>query len=134
MSISITDNSGIETIKKMYCKNCTDDEIKVFIHACNRTGLDPFMRQIYAIKRGSNLTIQTGIDGFRLIAERTGNYSPGRESTIVYDDKGKILSATAYIKKRTSDQVWHEVAATAYMDEYNPGQGLWNQTCHWILF
>lgn len=117
----------IALVKRTICKGADNDELQLFIHACNKTGLDPFMKQIYAIKRGAVMTIQTGIDGFRLIAERTGNYSPGREPTFAYDEKGHLLSATAYIKKKTSDGVWHEIAATAHLEEYNAGQGLWKK-------
>lgn len=126
----ITDiESKKDLVKRLFCKNCTDDEMQLFIHACKRTGLDPFMKQIYCIKRGqgekAKMTIQTGIDGLRLIAERTGNYSPGRESVFNCDEKGTIISATSYIKKRTSDGTWHEVAAVAYMQEYDEKQNLW---------
>lgn len=120
--------SAVENvIKSMYCKNLNDSEIAVFSHVCKKTGLDPAVRQIYAIKRGNQMTIQTGIDGLRLIAERTGNYSPGREPTFIYDEKGKMIAATSYIKKRTSDNVWHEVGCTAYLEEYDTKQGLWNK-------
>jgi phage recombination protein Bet len=132
MSHLVTVNQDIaakkDLIKRMFCKNCTDDELELFMHACKRSGLDPFMKQIYAIKRGTAMTIQTGIDGFRLLADRSGNYAPGRESTFTYDDKGKLTSATAYLKKRTTaDNIWHEVSATAYMDEYSSGQNLWTK-------
>lgn len=125
----------IENIKNMYCKNCNDEEFKLFSHVCSSTGLDPRRNQIYAIKRKERMTIQTGIDGFRLIAERTGKYSPGREPTYKYDEQGKLIAATAYVKKMTPDGTWHEVSATAYWNEYVVAYGgkptdFWNKMPH----
>lgn len=45
-----------------------------FLHKCQRTKLDPFSAQIYLVKKG-RYSIQTGIDGYRIIAQRTGEYA-----------------------------------------------------------
>lgn len=121
-------------LKQTVCKGATDNELKLFMHVCVKTGLDPFMRQIYSIARGGQRTIQTSIDGFRLIAERSKKYSPGREPSFAYNAEGKMLSATSYIKKMTEDGTWHEVSATAYLDEYNPGNNtFWKKMPHVML-
>lgn len=49
-------------------------DLQVFFHQAKRTGLDPFARQIYMIERAGKQTIQTSIDGFRIVAQRSGNY------------------------------------------------------------
>ena len=113
-----------DLIKTIFFKGCSNEEVEIFLHVCKKTGLDPMMKQIYPVKRWSAaerkevMTCQTSIDGFRLIAERTGRYTPGREATYTYDKDGKLISATSYVKKMTADGTWHEVAATAFFDEY----------------
>lgn len=67
-------------------QDASNGDLRVFFHVCQRTGLDPFARQIYMIGRKSGerqpdgswvdvvkQTIQTGIDGFRLIGRRAAD-------------------------------------------------------------
>ncbi len=74
----------IDLLKKTVCKGATDDEFALFIEVCNHTGLNPFIGQIRCLQRRTKnqntqqweiaMVTQVGIDGFRLVAERTGKY------------------------------------------------------------
>lgn len=129
------DQNKIDLIKNTVCRGATNDDLQIFLLVCQRTGLDPFMKQIYSIPRGGQRTIQTSIDGLRLIAERTGKYSPGKESIYTYDDKKNLVSSTSYVKKMTKDGTWHDISATAIYSEYNPGgkNTFWSKMPHIML-
>lgn len=72
----------VELIKKSMMPGATDDELKYFINVCNHAGLDPFHKQIFAVKRRQKVgekfiekyEVQISIDGLRVLAERTGAY------------------------------------------------------------
>ncbi len=70
----------IALIKRTICKGATNDEFAFFMAQCDRTQLDPFSRQIYAIRRWDSsqncyvMQTQISIDGSRLTAERTNKY------------------------------------------------------------
>ena len=140
------DVAKIELIKDTIARGASDDELMLFLHLAQRSGLDPFSRQIYLIERRANINgewkttrqPQTGIDGLRLIADRTEHYAPGREPSFTYDATGHLLTATAYVKKFVRG-AWHEVAATAHYDEYvqrkkdgQPNQ-MWAEKPHIML-
>lgn len=120
-------------IKRLIAPGLTDDELLVFAHVCKKVNLDPFAKQIYAIKRGGRMCIQTGIDGFRLVAERSNKYAPGGETKFLSDNNGNLLGATVYVKKLTQDGTWHTVSATALLQEYNSNQGLWRKMPHVLI-
>ena len=82
VQLSRFDPQQIDLIKRTICAGSTDDELQMFLYQANRTGLDPFARQIYSIERrekvGANWVtkrqVQVSIDGLRLVAERSGKY------------------------------------------------------------
>jgi len=61
-------------LQNTYAKGISPLEFELFLEVCQRQGLDPFAKHIYAISRGGKMTIQVSIDGARLIASETGEY------------------------------------------------------------
>jgi len=75
----------VAALRQLGVEGAGNADLAVFFHYAKRTGLDPFARQIYMISRNSfnpktekwetKWTIQTGIDGFRVIARRAADRS-----------------------------------------------------------
>lgn len=80
-SIARYDQSKIDLVARTICKGASNDELALFIAICERTGLDPFARQIYSIERWDSQLgrkvrqSQVSIDGARLTAQRSGDYA-----------------------------------------------------------
>ncbi len=80
--VSTLTRDQIDLIKRMVAPGASDDELKLFLYQAAKMGLDPLTRQVYWMSRrvqrdGKWVTVGTmgtGIDGFRAIAERTGQY------------------------------------------------------------
>lgn len=77
-------------------------ELAVFFHQAQRSGLDPFAKQIYLIGRRNrrenrtDYTIQTSIDGMRLVADRTGRYAGSDRPRFGEDGGDKYAEVTVY--------------------------------------
>lgn len=105
-----TDNQ-IAALQQMGVQDASQGDLAVFFHEVQRTGLDPFARQIYMIGRRTKVdgqcvtkyTIQTGIDGFRLIARRAADRS--------HEAFGEPVTAWC-----GADAVWRE----AWLDAKHP--------------
>jgi phage recombination protein Bet len=97
------------------------EDVSIFLYTCKRTRLDPVIRQIYAVWRWNStlsrnvMSIQTGIDGMRLVAQRTGEYAG--QDDIVYEEKdGKPTKATCTLYRMVQGQKVSYSASARYSE------------------
>ena len=123
----------VQLLKRVVATGLSDSEFKVFLAVCERKGLDPFQRQIYAVKRGGKMVIQTGIDGLRAIAARTGVYAGNDDP--VFDNEESPAKATVTVYKIVGGQRC-AFTASARWDQYFPGERsghMWLKMPHVML-
>lgn len=112
----------VELIKRTMGKDLSDLELDLFLYQCRRTGLDPLSRQIYAVKRKGKLCIQTGIDGYQLIADRTDKYAGSDDATFDTETEKRPGKATVTVYKLVAGQRV-PYTRSARWAEYFPGEG-----------
>lgn len=117
----------IELVTKTVAKGATPDELKLFLYTASRTGLDPLTKQIHFVKRSGQMTIQTGIDGYRAIAERSKTLA-GIDDAIYDTETGKNPGKASVTVYRLIDGTRVAYTASARWSEYAP-QG--NQAFMW---
>ena len=147
-SIIVYDKDRIDLVKRTIAKGATDDELKLFIAQCQRTGLDPFSRQIYAIKRKEKdratgnyiekMSTQISIDGSRLIAERTGKYAgqlgafwcgeDGEWKDVWLANVPPMAAKAGVLRTDFKEPVWGVATYIEYVQTYNDvPMGLWKK-------
>jgi len=135
---SVDDPKMLALIRRTVAADTNDDEFSIFINMARALRLDPLRRQIYAMvfskkdaeKRRMSLIV--GIDGFRTIAERTGNYRPDEdEPTYEFNETVRgplnptgLIKATVRVYKFSHGE-WHKITASAYWEEYAPIKDEW---------
>ena len=106
----------------------TDEEFSYLVEVSKATGLNLFQRQLHGLKRGGRLSIQTGIDGYRLIAARTGIHAGTSDATFQVDDRSLPVAASVTVCKLLPNGAIAQFCATARWTEYAQGNSpMWQK-------
>jgi phage recombination protein Bet len=131
----------IEIIKNSVAKGVSDQELDFFLEVCRSTGLNPLHRQIYAIMRSSkgkdgkyseHMTIQTGIDGYRLLAHRSGRHAGTDDAIYDTETETHPNKATVTVYKMVRG-VRCPFTATARWSEYKHSSPMWSKMPYLML-
>lgn len=115
----------VALIKQTVAKGASDDELRLFLAVAGRAGLDPFTKQVHFIKYGNNPgTVVTGIDGYRLIAQRSEEYegqqaaewcgTDGQWQTVWLSDTPPAAARVGVWRKNFKEPAYGVARWTAY--------------------
>lgn len=137
---------AVNAIKSRLCPEASVDELVQFAIECDTTQLNPYRNQIYLVPRydrkaGRNVCrTQVGIDGLRLVAQRTSEFA-GRESIEWCGEDGQWLdvwlssvppaAARCSVRKLINGSVYlvsNVVLYSAYVQKTSKGKPMarWN--------
>src|SRR5579859_8107348 len=121
-------------IRTTIAKGTTPEQFNLFLEVCNHYRLNPFARQIYAVVRQGQMTVQTSIDGFRLMAERTGKYAgqigpewcgeDGQWVNVWLKKEPPAAARVGILRKDFAQPVWGVARYSSYVQESGP---LWRK-------
>lgn len=131
VKIEFTDEQ-VNLIKTQIAPKANDNELKLFLYQCKRTGLDPLARQIYCIPIGGRMTIQTSIDGFRVVAERSGTYA-GQDEPVWDEDETGIKKCTVKVYRFSNGVRYCAGVGVAHWKEYAQSSPMWAKMPHTMI-
>ena len=133
------DDKKLALIKNTVAKGATNEELALFIYQARRTGLDPLTRQIYFIKgNDGRVLIMSSIDGFRIVAQRSGKYAGQDEPIWTLDKDGHLEKCSVTVHQFGRNGQRFPTTATAYFKEYvKPGfngrLSMWDKMPHAMI-
>lgn len=131
-----------QTIKECFAKGLTDAEFQVFCEIGKRCNMNPFLREIWAVKYGNNpASIFVGRDGYRKAAQAHPDYDHHEAHSVYENDhleydndtgsvkhsfnltnRGELIGAFALVRKKGITRPFFRFV---YLREYTTGQSLW---------
>ena len=139
-------DKNLQEIKKLFAPTLTDLEFQFFVGLGKASGLNPFTREIWAVKYGKDKSgkdtpaqVFIGRDGYRKAAQSHPDYDYHLADAVYENDefemvngalshkykltkRGKLIGAYCIAKRHKSSKP-HYVFVE--LDEYSTGQSLW---------
>lgn len=131
----------MDLLKRTLGVDLSDDEFALWTEIAKHCGLDPFRKQIYAVKRRSRgenrMVVMTGIDGYRAIAARTGLHAGTDDPIYEGASRNKQYPGKATITVyKLIGGMRVPFTASARWEEYVPPEGqnhAWKRSPHLML-
>jgi phage recombination protein Bet len=135
-----TDSTKVQEIKKVFAPNLSDSEFSTLVGIGQATGLNPFLREIWAVKYGNNpASIFVGRDGYRKTAQSNPDYDYHLTDAVYQNDsfsvtdgevkhsysvkqRGMIIGAYCVVKRKKSSK---PIFTFVELKEYSTGKSLW---------
>jgi len=132
----------IAALRQIGVEDADQGDLAVFLNFAQRTGLDPFARQIYMIGRfdrrsqRTKWTIQASIDGLRIVAQRSGEYAgqvgpewcgpDGQWRDVWLKSEAPVAARVGVLRKGFSQPLYAVALFAEYASEYQgKPAGLW---------
>jgi len=143
MSTEVTiwnDDKSLEEVKKLFAPNLTNIEFSMFVQMGKATGLNPFLREIWAVKFGNNpAQIFVGRDGYRKSAQSypkydyhyaeavySNDYFKSQDGVYHHEfnlkDRGELVGAFCNVKRKDSTR---PISVFVEFKEYDLKQSIW---------
>jgi phage recombination protein Bet len=134
------DETKLNEIRKLFAPKLTPLEFQYFVRLGMETGLNPFMKELWAVKYGdSPAQIFIGRDGYRKSAQRYPDYNYHQCDTVYANDqfkivrgeiehsytlqnRGELIGAYCIVKRRHSEK---PIYVFVEFSEYSTDKSLW---------
>lgn len=140
------EDKSLEEIKKIFAPNLTDGEFKTFVGMGKATSLNPFLKEIWAVKYKEGIAAQIFIarDGYRKSAQRHPQYDYHYVESVysndMFDsndgdykhafnlkDRGQLVGAFCKVKRKDSSKSMSVfVELKEYLQKYENKKTLWD--------
>lgn len=139
--VDLVSEERLQLIRDKFANGAPENEFLLFVEVARTVNLDPLKRQIYLIPRPSKdangnwtktWTIQTGIDGYRAIADRTKVYAGSDEA--IFKESGQMIgdiprpdAATVTVWKFVQSQRCPFTATARWAEYYQDKSPMWKR-------